>query len=227
MPNYANGKVYKICSYNSDDVYYGSTCLKLCQRLAKHVSDWRLFKLNKTYVRRVTSFSILEQGNYYIELVETVSCASKEELHIRERYWIKNNNCVNIHKNLCRTKEDMKQNGAVYRLNNAQKIRDVGKQYRLNNAQKIRDVGKQYRLNNKHKKSETDRQYRALNKDIIKIKKKEYAERNAEKIKAHRSEYILCDCGKYYTRAKRTIHIETVYHKKNVNLVMFSQFLDL
>jgi hypothetical protein len=34
MPNYANGKVYKICSYNSDDVYYGSTCLSLCQRLA-------------------------------------------------------------------------------------------------------------------------------------------------------------------------------------------------
>ena len=210
MPNYANGKVYKICSYNSDDVYYGSTCLKLCQRLAKHVSDWKIFKLKNR--QRVTSFSILEQGNYYIELVETVSCASKEELHIRERYWIKNNNCVNIHKNLCRTKEDMKQNGAVYRLNN---------------AQKIRDVGKQYRLNNKHKKSETDRQYRALNKDIIKIKKKEYAERNAEKIKAHRSEYILCDCGKYYTRAKRARHIETNYHKENVNLVMFSQFLDL
>ena len=194
MPNYANGKVYKICSYNSDDVYYGSTCLKLCQRLAKHVSDWRLFKLNKTYVRRVTSFSILEQGNYYIELVETVPCASKEELQVREKYWIKNNNCVNYYKNLCRTPNERKQHDATYYQNNKQAI------------------------------SAKTAIYRELNKDIIKIKKKEYAEINAEKIKAHRSEYILCDCGKYYTRLHRKRHIETNYHKENVNLVMFSQF---
>ena len=196
MPNYANGKVYKICSYNSD-VYYGSTCLKLCQRLAKHVSDWRLFKLNKTYVSRVTSFSILEQGNYYIELVETVPCASKEELQIREKYWIKNNNCVNYYKNLSRTQRESIEYSATYYQNNKQAI------------------------------SAKTAIYRTLNKDIIKIKKKEYAERNAEKIKAHRSENILCDCGNYYTRLHRKRHIETDYHKKNVNLVMFSQFLDL
>ena len=197
MPNYANGKVYKICSYNSDDVYYGSTCLKLCQRLAKHVSDWKLFKLKKDYASKVTSYLILEQGNYYIELVETVPCASKEELQVREKYWIKNNNCVNYYKNLSRTQREYIEYSATYYQNNKQAI------------------------------SAKTAIYRELNKDIIKIKKKEYAERNAEKIKAHRSEYILCDCGKYYTRAKRTIHIETVYHKENVNLVMFSQFLDL
>ena len=110
MPNYQNGKIYKICSYNSDDVYYGSTCLKLCQRLAKHVSDWRLFKLKKDYVRRVTSFSILEQGNYYIELVETVPCSSKEELQIRERFWLNNNPCVNFYKKLVWTPQDKKNN---------------------------------------------------------------------------------------------------------------------
>ena len=197
MPNYANGKVYKICSYNSDDVYYGSTCLKLCQRLAKHVSDWKLFKLKKDYASKVTSYLILEQGNYYIELVETAPCASKEELQVREKYWIKNNNCVNYYKNLCRTPNERKQHDATYYQNNKQEIRDWGIQYRT------------------------------LNKDIIKIRKKEYRGKNAEKIKAHRSEYILCDCGKYYTRARRTRHIETVFHKENINKVMFSQFLDL
>ena len=182
MPNYANGKVYKICSYNSDDVYYGSTCLALCQRLAHHVSRWRLFKKGKPYGSKMTSYLILEQGNYYIELVETVPCASKEELQVREKYWIKNNNCVNYYKNLCRTPEEKAEYGASYRLNN------------------------------KHKKRETDKQYYTLNKD---------------KMKAHRSENILCDCGKYYMHGKRTRHIETNYHKENVNLVMFSQFLDL
>ena len=68
MPNYQNGKIYKICSYNSDDVYYGSTCLKLCQRLAKHVSDWKIYHKRNKQTNRTTSFSIIDQGNYYIEL---------------------------------------------------------------------------------------------------------------------------------------------------------------
>ena len=103
MPNYENGKVYKICSYNSDDVYYGSTCLKLCQRLAKHVNSWKFFKSGKTNAG-LTSFLILEQGNYYIELVETVPCLIKEELQVREKHWLKNNPCVNYYKNLVRTR---------------------------------------------------------------------------------------------------------------------------
>ena len=197
MPNYQNGKIYKICSYNSDDVYYGSTCLKLCQRLAKHVSDWRLFKLKKTYVRRVTSFSILEQGNYYIELVETVPCSSKEELQIRERFWLNNNPCVNFYKKLVWTPADKKNNQIIYYQNNKEAWREKGIIYR------------------------------GLNKDIIKIKKKAYKEANKIKLCARASEYFLCDCGKYYTRGKRTVHIKTIFHKENVNLVMFSQFLDL
>ena len=197
MPNYANGKVYKICSYNSDDVYYGSTCLKLCQRLANHVNNWRYFKSGKKNASNMKSYLILEQGNYYIELVETVPCASKEELQVREKYWIKNNNCVNYYKNLSRTQREYIEYSATYYQNNKQAI------------------------------SAKTAIYRELNKDIIKIKKKEYAERNAEKIKAHKNENILCDCGKYYTRLHRKRHIETNYHKENVNLVMFSQFLDL
>ena len=182
MPNYANGKVYKICSYNSDDVYYGSTCLKLCQRLAKHVYNWKHFNENKKNVGRLTSFSILDQGNYYFELVENVQCSSKEELHKRERFWLKNNPCVNLCKNLVSTPEEKKEQGAMY-------------------YQQTKPARRDWEI-----------QYRALNKD---------------KIKARKNEYFLCDCGKYYMHGKRTRHIETVYHKENVKLVMFSQFLDL
>ena len=130
MPNYANGKVYKICSYNSDDVYYGSTCLALCQRLANHVNGWRLFKKGKKYIAQFTSFSILEQGNYYIELVESVPCASKEELHVREKYWIKNNNCVNIFKNIVRTPEERKVYEKGWRESNKDHYRDMRHSYR-------------------------------------------------------------------------------------------------
>ena len=154
----------------------------MCQRLAKHVSDWRLFKLKKDYVRRITSFSILDQGNYYIELVEIVNCSSKEELHIRERFWLKNNPCVNLLKNLMRTPEDNKEYHDVWNLSN---------------------------------------------RDAIRGHKKAYAEKNITKIRANRGECLLCDCGRYYTRANRAVHIKSIFHKENINRVMFSQFLDL
>ena len=58
-------------------------------------------------------------------------------------------------------------------------------------------------------------------------KKKEYEIKNVAKIRAHQREYLLCDCGKYYTRGKRIAHTKTVFHKENINNIIFSQFLDL
>ena len=95
-----------------------------------------------------------------------------------------------------RTPEERKQHGAAYYQNNKQECRDWGIQYR------------------------------ALNKDVIRAKKKSYAEANKTKLCARASECLLCDCGKYYTRIHRVRHNKTVFHKENVNLVMFSQFLD-
>ena len=188
MPNYQNGKIYKICTYNSDDVYYGSTCLKLCQRLTKHVYNWKHFNENKKNVGRLTSFSILDQGNYYIELVENVQCSSKEELHKRERFWLKNNPCVNLCKNLVSTPEEKKEQGAMYYQQTKPARRDWGIQYRSLNKEALREYRKSRELFN---------------------------------------EYVLCNCGRYYKRRHLSCHNKTVFHKENINKVMFSQFLDL
>ena len=36
MPNYQNGKIYKIHSYQTDDIYIGSTTNTLSRRFSEH-----------------------------------------------------------------------------------------------------------------------------------------------------------------------------------------------
>jgi hypothetical protein len=52
MPNYQDGKIYKIICNITDECYIGSTCeLTVARRLAGHVIDyksWKAGKRNKT-----------------------------------------------------------------------------------------------------------------------------------------------------------------------------------
>ena len=95
MPtNYSSGKIYKIVDLTNDNIYIGSTCEPtLARRLAKHVSDYKCWKNGNFHF--VTSFKILENGNYDIQLIEKYPCSTKDELHAREGYYIKLNECVN------------------------------------------------------------------------------------------------------------------------------------
>ena len=107
MERYQHGKIYKIVCNITDKVYIGSTCKKLLsQRLAGHVSRYNSFK--KGTYHYVSSFDVLQENNYYIELLELVPCNLKDELLVKEKYYIKNNNCVNKH-NPIMTKEEKKQ----------------------------------------------------------------------------------------------------------------------
>jgi hypothetical protein len=112
--NYQNGKVYKIVSNINGKFYIGSTCMpSLCQRLAKHHSDYKTYLDGKRHY--IISFEILEKGNYDIILLELFPCNSKEELHSRERYYIENNQCVN---KMIPTKTNKE-----YRIQNKEKIK--------------------------------------------------------------------------------------------------------
>ena len=122
MEKYQNGKIYKLVCNITGKIYIGSTCKKLLsQRLAGHVSDFKRGNINKRY--KMSSFEIIEGNNYYIELIELVPCNSKDELLIRERFYIKSNECVNKHKYLCMTKEDKKEYNKEYRKYNEEKIK--------------------------------------------------------------------------------------------------------
>ena len=80
---YADGKIYKITG--SGLTYYGSTIQSLYDREYTHIH-------NNTTSSRI----IIEKGDFELVLVENFPCENKPELLARERWFIENNDCVNI-----------------------------------------------------------------------------------------------------------------------------------
>lgn len=92
MVNYQTGKIYKITSNQTDQVYIGSTCSPLSQRMANHRSCMRAGRPG----HYITSFAIVQYDDAVITLVEECPCESKEQLIRRERFHIENTpNCLN------------------------------------------------------------------------------------------------------------------------------------
>jgi len=95
MPNYKNGKIYKLTTpHNPELVYYGSTVLPLFKRKAHHKEDFI-----KKPDAKIKSKILYELGvnDVLITLVEACPCENKEELLKRERFYIENNQCINKH----------------------------------------------------------------------------------------------------------------------------------
>jgi len=91
--DYKNGKIYKIISDETDDVYYGSTCDLLSKRLSGHRGSYKSYL--KGNGAKSTSFDIVKFESSKIVLVEKFPCDDKTELFKRERHYIELNECVN------------------------------------------------------------------------------------------------------------------------------------
>jgi len=150
MNKYENGKIYKLTGSNGL-VYYGSTIQPLNKRLIKHKS-----KSNTTCSKLICDMKI--------ELVENYPCNCKRELEMRERWFIKNNECVNSHIP-CITEEEKKEYKKQYRIDNKEQI----KQYHINNKVRKKQYNIDYRENNKEKLNEIGRQYQAYRRSFIGI----------------------------------------------------------
>jgi hypothetical protein len=87
-------KIYKIIDNTNDNVYIGSTTLKLNQRLSEHKSAYKRY-LNGKCQNYFTSFDIIKNNDYKIEIIKYVIFKDRKELYQRERYYIENNECIN------------------------------------------------------------------------------------------------------------------------------------
>jgi len=121
MVNYLDGKIYKLYCNDNDMTYIGSTCLSLERR----------FYLHKKNKRGSSAKSIIERNDCNIKLIEKYPCLTKKELLERERYWIKNTDCIN--------KNIPLRNPNEYYYDHKENILKKKKQYYLNNKQKFRD----------------------------------------------------------------------------------------
>ena len=82
MPNYNNGKIYKIVNSIDAMVYIGSMTTKLCYRMAVHRCNMNNNN-NATLYKHMRKLGV---DNFKIVLFEYCSCNSKDELLRRERY---------------------------------------------------------------------------------------------------------------------------------------------
>jgi|UniRef100_A0A6C0AHJ2 ketosteroid isomerase-like protein len=175
MPNYANSKVYKITS--GDLTYIGSTTVAtLAIRLTQHRSSYKNWKEGKA---KLTSFQVIEKGDYEITLLELCPCQSRDELNARERYWIENTVCVN--KNLT-GRTDLE-----YREANRDKINARGKEWREANRDK--NLERHSKFYEEHK--EDWKTYYQANRERILSQRKTYREANKEEINARRRKSTL------------------------------------
>jgi hypothetical protein len=94
MVNYLLGKIYKIVDNTNNNNYIGSTCEPiLARRLAGHVGSYKSYLNGKCGY--ITSFKVLENGNFNIVLLEEYPCDTKDQLLARERHYIDTTDCVN------------------------------------------------------------------------------------------------------------------------------------
>lgn len=141
---YTNGKIYEIVCNMTGKRYIGSTILTLNRRLTGHKSGYKRYKNgNGLYM---TSFNILEAGNYDIKLLENVCCKTKEELLIRERFHIENIECVN--KIIpSRTEKEYLQTNKARRYEQYKQWKEANKEYRLQYMRELYARKKQDKLN--------------------------------------------------------------------------------
>ena len=167
MVNYQNGKIYKITSVSTTDIYVGSTTTDLDLRMNQHKYQ---LKKNKEYV---SSFEILKYGDAKIELIVNFPCDSKTELTREEGKYIRQLDCVN--KNIAgRTNKE-------YNVENKEQIAKKSKEYYHQNKEQIAKTLKNYRDTHK----EQQKEYYYTHKEQI----KEYYQQNKEQIAKQQKEY--------------------------------------
>ena len=133
------GYIYKIfCKTDDDLVYYGSTTQKrVCNRISGHNRSYKSWKLGKSSF--VTSFSVIDTGDWDYMTVEKVMHDEPFELRNRERWYIENNECIN--KRIPNTTP--KESNKKWYDNNKEKIAEKIKDYYEENKEKIAEKHKE------------------------------------------------------------------------------------
>ena len=88
------GYIYKL--YNNDKVYYGST-IDIPRRIRQHKTSQ-------------CCKSKIFQGDFEYEIIEELIFTDMKELRIKERYYIENNECINVNIPTRTSKEYHKDN---------------------------------------------------------------------------------------------------------------------
>lgn len=191
--DYSKGLMYKITCRDTGESYVGSTIMTIEDRMAKHRSATKAYYNNKN-LKKCTSHPIINNNNYYVEILEKYPCESKLFLQQRERYWI----------------EKDKEEG-----NNLNKVIPTRSKPESNKA--WHDAHKEEQ---KEKRAPYFAEYNS--KESTKERKHNWYVENCEKSKEacieRRKERVECEtCGLWYTKCRRSEHIKQQNHQWSVD----------
>ena len=177
MVNYQQGKIYKITTPHSSEIYVGSTNYKLlCQRMAKHNEGFKCYQKGKK-ARYLTSYELLKLGDCEILLLETYPCNGKDELEAREGYWLqklRDEGLVCVNKMTpgatlaCRGRKGYaKIFYQGYYQDNKEDIKEYQAKYRQDNKEVLKGYHAKRYQDNKEVRKEKDAKYRQDNKEYL------------------------------------------------------------
>ena len=76
MPNYQEGKIYKIYNAVNDEIYIGSTTRKLSERMAEHRKPCNIKRQEHLPIYK--AFMEFSVENFFIELIENAHAMIKK-----------------------------------------------------------------------------------------------------------------------------------------------------
>jgi hypothetical protein len=203
---YQNGKIYKIWSLETDEIYVGSTCQPLHKRMHKHREALTQEKC-KNY-KLYQEMQRIGLHAFNIELIENCPCNSKYELIKREGHWIRELTSTLNMRIAGRTKKE-------YAEENKERVSQYKREYRGEHEDMIKQRAKEYYEQNKDIILERVKEHYKQNECKIKEYRKEYRKQNADKIRGHKGEQHVCSvCGSTYTNCHKSRHERTQKHLK-------------
>jgi len=209
MSKYQRGKIYKIIDNITGKVYFGSTIEpKLARRLNGHIATFKSYKQGKgSYV---SSFEIFENNDYVIVLVELFPCDSKDELFMRERFYIENNECVNKKRPILTIQETEHYNQDYYN-EHKEELLQYQQEYYKENKEQILTYQKDY--SQTHKEQVKQYKIKYSQKEDSKIKKQQYRDTHKEQS----NKKMLCECGITIIARSINKHRQTKKHNELMN----------
>ena len=179
--DFSKGKIYCIRNNINDDIYIGSTCQSLSQRMAQHRRTLKCGNLGGMKLYNL----MLELGekHFYIELMEERPCENKDQLRKREGELIREMKPALNTRVECRTKKE-------YYNENIEHILDKCKEYHVNNKEHLNQQRRQRYEKNKDREKERQHAYRENNRELINKKAREkHIHNKEEKNRKNREHY--------------------------------------
>lgn len=189
--DYSKGKIYIIRNTENDQVYIGSTCQSLAQRMAQHRIDKNKHPSYKLY----QAFTEMGIDKFYIELIEDYPCERSEQLLAREGHFIRQHNSI------------------VDGYNKVVSGR-TNKEYREDNKEKIAQQQKEWFKNNPDKRKQYDTEKRIKHYDKVRERERLYKSKNKEKIMEKRKEKVICECGCEMSKSSLSRHLKRQIHSQ-------------